>query len=204
MTNEQYYDLRTPYNDALQIMGTRIDILDHNLYHKASSGPVHHIQKRVKSKQSIEEKLKKLNLTDSKVNAKENLLDIAGIRVICYFTDDIYNLVEVLKGQSDLIILNEKDYIKKPKANGYRSYHIIIGVPLYYADATEYFPVEVQFRTMAMDMWASLEHRIYYKKGKERDEKLEEELLNYAHILSDVEDRFKTHKEKEELRFQKE
>ena len=138
MTNEQYYDLRTPYNDALQIMGTRIDILDHNLYHKPSSGPVHHIQKRVKSKQSIEEKLRKLNLTDSKVNAKENLLDIAGIRVICYFTDDIYNLVEVLKGQSDLIILKEKDYIKHPKPNGYRSYHIIIGVPLYYAVATEY------------------------------------------------------------------
>ncbi|MEE1312866.1 MAG: (p)ppGpp synthetase [Lachnospiraceae bacterium] len=204
MTNEQYYDLRTPYSDALQIMGTRIDILDHNLYHKPSSGPVHHIQKRVKSKQSIEEKLRKLNLTDSKVNAKEHLLDIAGIRVICYFTDDIYNLVEVLKGQSDLIVLKEKDYIKHPKPNGYRSYHIIIGVPLYYADATEYFPVEIQFRTMAMDMWASLEHRIYYKKGTERDEKLEEELLTYAQILADLEERFKQHNENKIVHLTKE
>ena len=185
-------------------MGTRIDILDHNLYHKPSSGPVHHIQKRVKSKQSIEEKLRKLNLTDSKVNAKEHLLDIAGIRVICYFTDDIYNLVEVLKGQSDLIVLKEKDYIKHPKPNGYRSYHIIIGVPLYYADATEYFPVEIQFRTMAMDMWASLEHRIYYKKGTERDEKLEEELLTYAQILADLEERFKQHNENKIVHLTKE
>lgn len=190
MTNEQYYDLRTPYNDALQIMGTRIDILDHNLYRKSSTGPVHHVQKRVKTKQSIEEKLRKLNLTDSKSNAKEHLLDIAGIRVICYFKDDIYNLVEVLKGQADLIVIKEKDYMKNPKENGYRSYHIIIGVPLYYADATEYFPVEVQFRTLAMDMWASLEHRIYYKKGKEKNKELEEELLTYAHILADLEEKF--------------
>lgn len=202
MTNEQYYDLRTPYNDALQIIGTRIDILDHNLYHKPSDGPVHHIQKRVKSKQSIEDKLKKLNMTDSKVNAKEHLLDIAGIRVICYFIDDIYNLVEVLKGQSDLIIIKEKDYIKNPKPNGYRSYHVIIGVPLYYADATEYFPVEVQFRTMAMDLWASMEHRIYYKKG--RNPALQEELLHYANILEDLEERFKQHNANNYRNLQKE
>lgn len=200
MTNEQYYDLCTPYSDALQIMGTRINILDHNLYHKPSDGPVHHIQQRVKSKQSIEDKLKKLHMTDSKVNAKEHLLDIAGIRVICYFIDDIYNLVDVLKGQSDLIIIKEKDYIKNPKPNGYRSYHVIIGVPLYYADATEYFPVEVQFRTMAMDLWASMEHRISYKKGK--NPALQKELLHYANILEDLEDRFKRHNENNPRFFQ--
>jgi putative GTP pyrophosphokinase len=195
MTNEQYYDLRTPYYDALQIMGTRINILDHNLYHKSNSGPVHHIQERIKSKQSIEEKLRKLNLTDSKVNAKEHLLDIAGIRVICYFIDDIYNLIDVLKSQSDLVIIKEKDYIRNPKPNGYRSYHVIIGVPLYYADATEYFPVEVQFRTMAMDMWASLEHRIYYKKDDIKCPETEEELLSYARVLEELEERFKLHNE---------
>ena len=94
-------------------------------------------------------------------------MDIAGARVICYFVNDIYNLVEILKSQTDLIVMKERDYIAGPKPNGYRSYHIILGIPVYCLDGMEYFPVEIQFRTMSMDFWASMEHRINYKKERQ-------------------------------------
>ena len=94
------------------------------------------------------------------------LQDIAGVRIICYFVDDIYNLAKSLKRQADLIVIREQDYIKAPKPNGYRSYHLIVGVPVYCMDGMEYFPVEVQLRTLSMDFWASMEHRISYKKER--------------------------------------
>lgn len=118
----------------------------------------------------------------------ENLKDIAGIRVVCFFESDIYKLIDVLKRQSTFILVKEKDYIKNPKPNGYRSLHIILAVPLYYMDASEYFPVEIQFRSMAMDLWASMEHRICYKKDK--DGVLKEEFLKYAEELAQLEKNF--------------
>ena len=161
MTNEQYYGLIKPYEDARRILYTRIEILNHSLYgDKRSLGPVHNIQSRIKEKRSIEEKLRGMGLTDSASHAKDCLLDIAGIRAICYFVEDIYNLAGSLRRQSDLVVIKEKDYIKSPKENGYRSYHIVLGIPVYCMDAMEYFPVEVQLRTMAMDFWASMEHRV--------------------------------------------
>ena len=158
MTNEQYYDLIQPYEDARRLLNTRLEVLSHSLYvDRAACGPIHNIQSRIKAKRSIEEKLKRLGMTDSVLNARDYLQDIAGIRVICYFVDDIYNMAAGLKKQTDLVVVKERDYIAAPKPNGYRSYHIVLGAPVYCIDTMEYFPVEVQFRTMSMDFWASME-----------------------------------------------
>lgn len=189
MTNEQYYDFIQPYHNANEIMRMKLEVLNHNLYLK-SSQPIHHIQVRVKEKRSIEEKLARMNYSDSVQNAKDHLLDVAGIRVICYFVDDIHNLVNALKRHGELIVIREKDYISNPKPNGYRSYHMIVGVPVYYLDTMEYFPVEIQFRTMSMDFWASMEHRITYKKEREDKERLQEEFREYANMLVEIEKRF--------------
>lgn len=194
MTNEQYYDLIKPYDDAGRVLNTRLEILNYNLYGgRAACGPIHNIQKRIKEKRSMEEKLKRMGYTDSVANARDFLQDIAGIRIICYFVEDIYNLTGVLKKQTDLVVVKEKDYIKTPKPNGYRSYHLVLGVPVYCLDTMEYFPVEVQFRTMSMDFWASMEHRICYKKQPEHRERLEEEFRGYAEVLRKIEGQFEAY-----------
>ena len=179
MTNEQYYELIKPYEDASRMLLGRLELLNRNLYaSRLEYRPIHNIQSRIKEKKSIEDKLHRLGHRDGVLNARDYLQDIAGIRMICYFVDDIYNMVAVLKKQSDLVIMKEKDYIAFPKPNGYRSYHIVVGMPVYCLDTMEYFPVEVQFRTMSMDFWANMEHRICYKKSQEHREILEQEFQN--------------------------
>lgn len=190
MTNEQYYELIKPYEDVSQVMLTKLEILNHSIYSKDIGKPVHHIQSRIKKKKSIEEKLERLELTDSVMNAKDHLMDIAGIRVICYFPEEIYDLVQCLKRQTDLITIKEKDYIKNPKQSGYRSYHVVFGVPIHCLDAMEYYPVEIQFRTLSMDFWASMEHRICYKKEWENKDKVTREMQQYAMALELIESRF--------------
>lgn len=190
MTNEQYYELIKPYEDAMQIMLTKLEILNHSIYGRSTeeSKPVHHMQYRIKEKKSIEGKLERLGVTDSVMNAKDHLMDIGGIRVICYFQTEIYELAESLKRQNDLIVIKEKDYMKLPKKNGYRSYHIIFGVPLHTLDAMEYYPVEVQFRTLSMDFWSSMEHRICYKKDRENKEELSRQLQALSESLAMIEE----------------
>lgn len=192
MTNEQYYELIGPYHDANEILLTRLSMLDKNLYDKDASCPIHNMQHRIKKKKSIEGKLVRRDLTDSLQNAKDHLMDIAGIRVICYFVEDIYNLAELVKKQMDLIVIKERDYISNPKPNGYRSYHMVVGVPVYYLDVMEYFPVEIQFRTLSMDFWASMEHRINYKKNRADKQEVAKELLECARSLEEIEERFKS------------
>ena len=195
MTDEEYYEFIQPYEDAKQMLLTRLDVLNHNLYGDASARPIHNIQCRIKKKQSIEEKLQRKGKEPTVMNAKDYLQDIAGVRVICYFVDDIYNLTELLKSQSDLIVIRERDYIGNPKPNGYRSYHVIVGVPVYCLDGMEYFPVEIQFRTMSMDFWASMEHRICYKQERDNKEEIQRELLRYAEILKEIEEGFEGYNE---------
>lgn len=188
MTNKQYYDLIKPYKDAVRVLDTRLEILNHRLYPGSiKSGPIHTIQSRIKEKRSLEDKLSRLGCTLSASNARENLQDIGGLRIICYFVRDIYNLVRALKKQRDLVVIKEKDYIKNPKDNGYRSYHIVLGIPVYCLDMMEYFPVEVQLRTMAMDLWASMEHRVCYKKEPDNREELAAAFKGYAQILEEME-----------------
>lgn len=202
MTDEQYYDFIQPYEDAKQMLLTRLDVLNHNLYGESSSRPIHNIQDRIKKKKSIEEKLDKKEKEATVMNAKDYLQDIAGVRVICYFVDDIYNLVDILKSQSDLVVIKESDYIANPKPNGYRSYHVVVGIPVYCLDGMEYFPVEIQFRTMSMDFWASMEHRISYKKDRTDKEQLAVELRDYANMLVEIESRFEQHNEVGQLQKQ--
>lgn len=199
MTSEQYYEFIQPYQDANQILLTRLDVLNHALYEKGGTRPIHHIQDRIKKKKSIEEKLRRKGYTDSILNAKDYLQDIAGIRVICYFAEDVYDLIAAVKRQQDLILIKESDYIANPKQNGYRSYHMVAGVPVYCLDAMEYFPVEIQFRTMSMDFWASMEHRICYKKNPEDKGLLTAELKEYANMLEDIEEDFERHNERLKL-----
>ncbi|MCM1569565.1 MAG: (p)ppGpp synthetase [Roseburia sp.] len=190
MTNEQYYELIRPYEDVSRIMLTKLEILNHSIYNNQETGqPIHHIQNRIKKKKSIEGKLERLKLTESMMNAKDHLMDIAGIRVICYFQEEIYDLVQCLKRQSDLIVIKECDYIKNPKDSGYRSFHIVFGVPIHCLDAMEYYPVEVQFRTLSMDFWASMEHRICYKKEYDDKNKVSREMQQYAMALELMESR---------------
>lgn len=189
MTNEEYYTFIQPYADASEVLLARLNVLKHNLYGESAGQPIHNIQNRIKEKDSMEEKLRKKEKDPTVMNAKDYLQDIAGIRVICYFVEDIYNLAGALKRQTDLIVIRECDYIAKPKPNGYRSYHVIVGVPVYCLDGMEYFPVEIQFRTMSMDFWASMEHRILYKKQEESGRKrLAEELKDYANTLVEIEE----------------
>ncbi|MCB7317994.1 GTP pyrophosphokinase [Lacrimispora sp. 210928-DFI.3.58] len=200
MTDREYHDLITHYEDAGRIMRTRLEILNQKLNRgpkeeQASCGPVHNIQWRIKAKESVEEKLKRMGLLDTSINAKDYLQDICGIRVICYFVKDIYDMADSLKRQADLVVMKEKDYIASPKPNGYRSYHIVVGVPIYCLDSMEYFPVETQFRTISMDFWASMEHRICYKKNITHKEEVREELLGYAETLKKIEERFETYNE---------
>ena len=196
MTNEEYYTFIQPYADASEVLLARLNVLKHNLYSESAGQPIHNIQNRMKEKDSMEGKLKKKGKEPTVMNAKDYLQDIAGIRVICYFVEDIYNLADALKRQSDLIVIRECDYISDPKPNGYRSYHIIVGVPVYCLDGMEYFPVEIQFRTMSMDFWASMEHRILYKKMRRSGrEKLAAELKEYADMLVEIESRFELHSE---------
>ena len=196
MTNEEYYELIQPYEDAASVMLSRIRILRHNLYEDSALKSIHNIQERTKSKESIEKKLLKKEKPQTMESAKDYLQDISGIRVICYFVKDIYRLVQTIKNQQDLIVIRERNYIENPKKNGYRSYHMIVGVPLYYVDATEYYPVEIQFRTLGMDLWASMEHRIVYKKDIHEDGDMLAKLRNYADDLMEIEKQFEDYTQK--------
>ena len=195
MTNEQYHFLLEPYQNASQMMLTRLEVLNHNLYAKDTVCPIHTMQHRLKEKDSIEEKLERMQLAAGDSNARDYLLDVAGIRIICYFVGDIYNLAEAVKKPSDLVVIKELDYLMHPKPNGYRSYHIVVGVPVYYRDTMEYFPVEIQLRTMAMDFWASMEHRICYKKNPADGPALREEFARYAGLLEGIEEEFEHYNE---------
>lgn len=190
MTEKDYYNLIQPYEDAMKLLLTRLEVLNHSIYGTTAERPIHNIQYRIKKKDSIEEKLKLRGYKPTLENARDQLQDIAGIRIICYFVGDVKNLVNMLKEQTDLILIRERDYIGNPKANGYRSYHIILGVNVRCLDANEYYPVEIQLRTISMDFWAAMEHRVSYKKQYENKEERVAELLRYSDILEKMEKEF--------------
>lgn len=195
MTTEEYYSLIPPYQDALSLILTRLEILDHAVYEKEGFRPIHGIIHRIKEKESMEKKLKKKDADGTCENARAMLKDIAGIRVICFFEQDIRHLAGALKKQSDLVIIREKDYIAAPKPNGYRSYHLIVGVPIYHMDSMEYFPVEIQFRTISMDFWAAMEHRICYKNQPFNEMEMKSAFRQYAEILEKMEKSFEVYSE---------
>ena len=151
MTDKEYYELIQPYEDAMKLLLTRLEVLNHSIYETKTGKPIHNIQYRIKKKDSIEEKLVRHGFEPTLENAKDQLQDIAGVRIICYFVGDVNNLINMLKKQLDLIFIRERNYIENPKPNGYRSHHVILGVNVCCLDANEYYPVEIQLRTISMD-----------------------------------------------------
>lgn len=182
----------------MNLILTRLEILDHDTYETEDFKPIHSITNRIKEKESIENKLKRKGAQESVQDAKALLKDIAGIRVVCYFEQDIRHLVSSLKKQSDLIIIREKDYITTPKPNGYRSFHMIVGVPTYYMDSMDYYPVEIQFRTISMDLWAAMEHRICYKNQPFNELEMRSAFRQYSEILEGMEKSFEVYSENNE------
>ncbi len=162
---DQWKTIMFLYDSALKEINTKIEILNNEFVHISGHTPIEHIKSRLKSPDSIVKKLKRDGLEVTLENMVEKLSDIAGIRIICSFVDDIYEVAEMLVRQDDVTVIAIKDYIKNPKPNGYRSYHMIIEIPVFFSDSKKPIRVEVQIRTIAMDFWASLDHQLKYKKS---------------------------------------
>ncbi len=184
-----FYDflqLQHLYDSAIEVVKTHLNTLDSEFSVKFQRNPIHNIESRLKSPQSIIGKLQKKGLPITTEAARKNLLDMAGIRVTCYYITDIYALVDLLSRRDDFVIIKKKDYIKNPKPSGYRSYHMIINVPVYLSSQKKYAPVEIQIRTIAMDFWASLEHQLKYKTNTEITPELSEELRDCAEKIAET------------------
>ena len=177
------------YRCALINMTTRMDILLEDFGNLQDSNPIEHVKYRLKTPESIAAKLQRQNLELTAGSAKKHLTDIAGVRVICPYTKDIAYIAKVLKSQSDLKLLSEKDYVSNPKPSGYRSYHLIFEVPIYLSCNEERLPVEVQIRTQAMDFWATLEHKARYKYQDEMPEHLVHGLTECANQIAELDNR---------------
>ena len=180
-TARQFQEAMMQYSCAIREFKTKLEVLNDELSMRNARNPIEMIKARVKKPKSIVEKLQRRGLPLSIESMESNLDDIAGVRVICSFVDDIYEISRMLERQDDVTIIAIKDYIKAPKENGYRSYHMIVEVPVFFSSSKKNIRVEVQIRTIAMDFWASLEHDIRYKVDKtKRPEGINEEMLECA------------------------
>ena len=177
------------YKSAIKEVTTKLEILSDNLSVQEGRNPIEMIKSRVKKPKSIVEKLQRKGYDMSIDSVLNKLNDVAGVRVICSFIKDIYDVADMLCSQDDITVLDVKDYIKNPKPNGYRSYHLIIEIPVFFADKKRPMRVEVQFRTIAMDFWASLEHQMKYKKDLKDNEKIIEELKSCADIIASTDEK---------------
>lgn len=179
--------LRNLYEAAVKQLSLKFDILNSEFNVLYARNPIHHIEGRVKSQSSIVAKLLKRGLPLSIESARANINDIAGVRVVCSYIDDVYRVAEMLARQSDVEIVKKQDYIQTPNYNGYRSLHMDIRVPVYLSDRTEYVVAEIQIRTIAMDFWASLEHDIRYKADKSKlPAGINEEMFECAGNISEI------------------
>ena len=172
------------YTSALKEVETKLEILNDEFRHVHKYNPIEHIKTRIKTPESIVKKLKRNGYEASIENMVKYINDIAGVRLICSFTSDIYRLAEMIGNQSDLKVLTIKDYIKNPKESGYKSYHMLVSVPVFLSDSVVDTKVEIQIRTIAMDFWASLEHKIYYKFEGNAPEYISRDLQECAGIVS--------------------
>ncbi|HIT88744.1 MAG TPA: GTP pyrophosphokinase family protein [Candidatus Coprocola pullicola] len=174
------------YDCGIKEVKTKLEILNNEFQIQQERNPIEYLKSRVKSLESIVKKLHKKGYMLSVENAMKQLNDIAGIRVICSFIDDIYSVADMLKKQDDITVILEKDYIKYPKPNGYRSYHMVLEVPVFFSQRKQNVKVEVQIRTIAMDFWASLEHKLYYKETDITSEEISGRLKKCADIIADT------------------
>ncbi len=175
-----YLVLMMQYRCAIMEVETKLKVLDAEFSQEYNRNPFESIKSRLKSPVSISDKLRRKGYAVTVENIEKYLRDVAGVRVICSFPDDIYRLAALLEKQDDIILLEKKDYIKNPKPNGYRSLHLILDIPIFLSNEKKHMKVEVQFRTIAMDFWASLEHKLKYKKNVENSEIIVEQLKKCA------------------------
>lgn len=180
----KFLELEHLYESAIREVKTKLEILDSEFRTKYAYNPIHHIEDRLKSPESILEKIQRKGIAFTVDSIRENINDFAGVRVICNYIDDIYTVADLLTAQDDVTLLKRKDYIKNPKPNGYRSLHLVIETPVYLSDKKDLVHVEVQIRTIAMDFWASLEHELKYKTENEVSAELADQLKECAETIA--------------------
>lgn len=180
----EYRKIKLLYRSALKEIRTKLEILNDEFRLVHQYNPIEHIESRLKTDESITRKLMRKGKEITVENIQKYIDDIAGVRVICSFTPDIYRIVDMIASQDDIEVLKTKDYMLNPKINGYRSYHLIVRVPIFLSDKVVRMKVEIQIRTVAMDFWASLEHKIYYKYEGNTPEYIKQELKECADLVA--------------------
>jgi putative GTP pyrophosphokinase len=171
---------------AIQQLRLKLEILNDEFKTRYAHNPIHHVESRLKSRKSIARKLVRRGMEPTVENAMQHINDTAGVRVVCCYIDDVYSVAEMLKRQSDIEIIKEKDYIKEPNYNGYRSLHLDVGVPVYLSASKELITAEIQIRTVAMDFWASLEHDLHYKNDKDIPEDICRQMIDSANEIAEI------------------
>ena len=181
---DSWKEVTLVYSAALRQMETKMQILNDEFQHVHQYNPIEYIKRRIKTPESIVKKLKRYGYESTIDNMVNYVNDIAGIRIVCSFTSDIYRMAEMIGKQNDLTVVSVKDYIRHPKESGYKSYHMLVTVPIFLSDRVVDTKVEIQIRTIAMDFWASLEHKIYYKFEGNAPEYISKDLRECAEIVS--------------------
>ena len=189
LRSDSFRTLMAYFRCAIMEIETKFNVLNEEFSLQHDRNPIADIKSRLKSVESIEEKLTRKNLPVSCEAIEQNLNDVAGIRVICTFIDDVYMLADALLSQDDITLIQKKDYIENPKPNGYRSLHLIVEVPIFLAEEKRFMRVEIQLRTIAMDFWASLEHQLNYKKNITNAEMIQNELKHCAEVNAELDRR---------------
>ena len=184
-----YKELMMGYACAIKEINTKFEVLDTEFEVRYKRNPISSIETRLKSQTSILEKMARMGIPPTRENIENNLNDIAGIRVICSYIDDIYLLADALTKQDDIRLIRRKDYISSPKPNGYRSLHLIVSVPIFFAETMKEVKAEVQIRTIAMDFWASLDHQLKYKKEFMDSDEISEELRQCADVIAQTDEK---------------
>lgn len=181
---KQFEELMMMYSSAIREVRTKLEVLNDEFQVKRSHNPIAYIKYRVKKPGSIIEKLQRRGYPVTLQSVEENLHDVAGIRVICSYVQDIYMVADMLTSQNDITLLQVKDYIANPKPNGYRSLHLVVQIPVFFSDGCKPLKVEVQIRTIAMDFWASLEHQLKYKTDGPVSDEIAEELKDCSDVIA--------------------
>lgn len=188
----EFLAVRCRYEAAIREVRTKLEILDMEFQMRHSRNPIHHMHTRMKTMPSIADKLRRKGVPATLAAMTETLTDIAGVRVICSYIDDVYAVAELLTSQDDVRVIRTRDYIAHPKANGYRSLHLVIEVPIFLREGKQLVPVEVQLRTIAMDLWASLEHQLRYKGASDVPDDIADELQSAADGLAALDERMQS------------
>lgn len=185
---DKWKEVTLVYGAAIKKIETKLAILNDDFAMTYKYNPIEHVKTRLKSSESICDKLRKYGYEPTIENMVEHVKDIAGVRIICSFTSDIYRIADILADQDDMEIMQIKDYYRSPKPSGYQSYHMNVKVPVYLSDKTVHVKAEIQIRTVAMDFWATLEHKIRYKLKENAPQHIQQSLLECARMVSALDD----------------